>query len=158
MKLGRWLFLTSKNGGKESTVIPIAPQFCLLDSHGDRAAPGNERSWAFAQPASSSHALLSSVSPFGRKLLLSRVLMVLGLQAQEGWPGPMTFRAWSGVLVFIQPGLPVWDQKKGDGRTGPGNGLYGPSWSRNESMPCLGTPNHSVCAFSRGGSPWDQHP
>lgn len=94
-------------------MIPIAPQFCLLDSHGDRAAPGNERSWAFAQPASSSHALLSSVSPLGRKLLLSRVLMVLGLQAQEGWPGPTTFRAWSGVLAFIQPGLQYGTRKKG---------------------------------------------
>lgn len=57
-----------------------------------------------------------ALSPLGRKLLLSRVLMVLGLQAQEGWPGPMSFRTWSGVLVSIQPGLPnVGPEKRGQG-------------------------------------------
>lgn len=56
------LFVTSQKGDKESTVIPIAPQLCLLDSRGDREAPGNERRWALVQPASSSQVLLSSVS------------------------------------------------------------------------------------------------
>lgn len=49
----------------------------------------------------------------------------------------------------------VWDQKRG---AGPGKRLYDPSWFRNESMPCLGTPNHSVCALSQGGSPGSSTP
>lgn len=53
--------------------------------------------------------------------------MVLGLQPQERWPGPRSFRAWSGVLVSIQPGLPnVGPEKRREGGTGQGRSYMGP--------------------------------
>lgn len=156
LKFGRCCSYPARRGRRKSTVIPVAPQLCLLDSHGVwklwemRAGP------SLGQPLAT---LSLALSPLGRKLLLSRVLMVLGLQPQEDWPGPGSLRAWSGVLVSIQPGLfNVGPEERREGGTWPGKELYGPTWSMNESTPCLGTPNHSVCAFSWGGSPWDQHP
>lgn len=54
---------------------------------------------------------------------------------------------------------PVWDQKnKKEVRTRGGR-MDQASWYPQECpMPCLPTPNHSVCALSRGGSPWAQNP
>lgn len=63
-------------------MIPIAPQ--LLDSHGDRKLQEMKEDGPL--PSQLLSRLSLALSPKGRKPLLPKVLMGLGVQPQEGWP------------------------------------------------------------------------
>lgn len=65
-------------------MISVAPSALPSGFTGGEEAPGNESSCLLSQLPL---AMLSlALSSLGRKLLLSRVLVILGLQPQEGWP------------------------------------------------------------------------